>query len=1230
MDDTRYPCPACGAPADLSTGCTGCRRAPDPIAAEVFRLGREVAQLEPEVDRARRTYTELAGRLSATSRRRAELAAVVRAGLAASAVARSVPAGGPAPVATAGAAPGAAETSTRTVQGLLFVLGGLLLGTAAVVFTAVAWASVGVGGRALILAAFTALMLAVPLLAVRRGLRGTAETFAAVGLLLVVLDGYAAWSVDLAGVAGWPGSRYAALVGGASAAVAVAYGRWSGLTGPWFAALLAAQPVVPLLAVAAEPGPTGWTLVLLAVALGNLGVLVRLRGQAGTAQLGGRVVAGAALVGALVGAAAAALTPLALGRVGGSPLLAGLPLVLVTLTGLGAAWILGERALRAAAAGLLVPVLAVALLRPVAELWPSMLPLAAAMVALGLAVAVRSLPATTEDGAADVGGWRIGPRTGAMLVAGGTAQVAVLATAALALATVGRSLPPWRGAETGPGLHWGWQLAPVVAVAVAATVLLLPRRARTVLATAGAVAVLLALPAGWAASWPAVVAVDLVGGVALLLAVLALPATRSAVLLTCALGGAVLLGHGLLVALAAPAGVLVALGVVVLVGLALAVRRGTGAYRWVAGVGLLVAQLALPGIVVVALFAGGAPPWWQARLALMAAGLALVAVLVARRHRAELIGYAVTGAVVAVTVPGLAPLVVAGNEPIALYAALAALGVALVVRWDRPEAVAHQPAWSSASPVGGAAVGGAAVGGAAVGGAAVGGAAVGGAAVGGSAVGSAAVGGSAVGGSPVGGSPVGGPAVGGSAVVGGPPAILRSGPVLAVGGALAVVAVLAALPRVVAALVSPYDGPAGLWSGVPTVVADPAALPVGLALVVLAVAVVLAGRRQAGRPALPALAFTDVALPALPFAAAALPVLLVAAGAPWPVLPAAVLLAGLAAVLLAALAVPRPTLAPIAVPLGVVLTASGVVGLLATRAGSLAAEAALLVAAVIAATGGRKAEVRVAGCLAAVGAASALAVTAVLAAGLPVRAAAYPLLAVAALTLAVAAAATPTRALVGRVLDAAAQAVALVAAVFAVDVARHLATVCVLWGVAVALRLLRRGESVGRRWVFAGIAAGSELLGGWVLLAAGGVTVLEAYTLPASALALGAGLLALRTRPGLTSWPALGPGLVAALLPSLVSVLAGADPQPWRRLLLGAAALGAVLVGATRRWQAPVLLGGGVLALLALHEVARGWDLLPRWIYLGVGGLALVGLAATYERRRRDLARLRATVARLG
>ncbi|MEU5831953.1 SCO7613 C-terminal domain-containing membrane protein, partial [Micromonospora tulbaghiae] len=176
----------------------------------------------------------------------------------------------------------------------------------------------------------------------------------------------------------------------------------------------------------------------------------------------------------------------------------------------------------------------------------------------------------------------------------------------------------------------------------------------------------------------------------------------------------------------------------------------------------------------------------------------------------------------------------------------------------------------------------------------------------------------------------------------------------------------------------------------------------------------------------------------------------------------------------------------------------------------------------------------------------------------------------------------------------------------------------------------RRRDSVCWRVAVAASAGGRVRGGGLVVLAARGVVVLEAYTLPAAALALGAGVLALRHRPGLTSWLALGPGLGAALLPSLVSVLVLGEPQPWRRLALGAAAVAVVFAGAARRWQAPVVLGAATLVPLALHELARGWDLLPRWIFLGLGGLLLIGLAATYERRRRDVVRLRDAVARLG
>ena len=236
VDEHRLPLPRLRRARRPDVGGAPAAAAADPVAAEVVRLDREIVALGRRggAGPARRT-SELAGTAGSTAPGGGGRSwpPAVRAGVGPAPpvpVARPAavrrprppvrrprrPAGGP-----AGVAPGARpETSTRTVQGLLFVLGGLLLGTAAVVFTAVAWAAVGVAGRALILVAFTVLALAVPLLAVRRGLRGTAETFAAVGLLLVVLDGYAAWSVDLFGVAGWPGTRYAALVGGAGAAVA--------------------------------------------------------------------------------------------------------------------------------------------------------------------------------------------------------------------------------------------------------------------------------------------------------------------------------------------------------------------------------------------------------------------------------------------------------------------------------------------------------------------------------------------------------------------------------------------------------------------------------------------------------------------------------------------------------------------------------------------------------------------------------------------------------------------------------------------------------------------------------------------------------------------------------------------------------------------------------------------------------------------------------------------------
>ncbi|MFI5832595.1 SCO7613 C-terminal domain-containing membrane protein [Micromonospora sp. NPDC051300] len=1225
MENTGYPCPGCGAPADLVVGCRTCGRPPYPPAAEVVRLDREITALAPRVDAARLAYQELAGRLSTVRQRRAELAARIRAEIPAprpAAVPVPMPVR-PGPPVAGPARPGGAETSARAVQGLLFVLGGLLLGAAAVVFTAVAWAAFGVAGRALILLAVTVLALAAPLLARARGLRGTAETIAAVGLLLVLLDGYAAWSVNLFGVAGWPGSRYAALVATGSAAVAAGYARLSRLTAPWFAAWLAAQPALPLAVAAAEPTAAGWALVLTALALGDLVVVVVLRRRAtGGASRGGDAAPVAVRAGTVLGwlgygvalalAAGCALVPLAVGRAAGTGLLAGGPLLVVASALVVGAFAAGGRVLRAAATGLLVPVLAAALVRPVAAERPGLLLVAAGLVAATLAGAVRALPSRV----------RTGPRFGALTVAAGLGAVATVLTGLVAAATAIAAFPAWQGGRAVPAPSWGWQLPSALLLVAAALVLLAPRAARPLVGALAAGLTAFAAPAVVDTPWPVVLVVDLAVAAALLLGAVRRPRRGPLAVAVAASTAALLTGHALLVGCAAPAGAGAVLAVTAGLGVTAAAlgRRGSGAQPVVAGVALAVALLAVPAAVVVALFGLGAPPWWQSRGGTAAVVLPVIAVVAVRRRWPDLSGYASAGLAAALAGIGLGPLVTSGAEPVALYAVTAALLALAAGGGNRPPVAPRVVGVASA----GLAVLAAAPAALAV-------------------LGNLPV-------RPWSGAP-------GTAV---PVGAGRAGLVLVLLGVVA--AGYARAARRPARVVEPAR-----------VLADPARGGAG-ATAVVSPAREVAGRVRAGRGAPADTRGSGWWWPALPFGAVALPVLLAAAGAPWPVVPAVAFGTGLAALLTVALAgwgalrpagastlasstgsggVP-PVAAAVLLPLGAVLGGFGFAGLLATRAGTLVALGVLVLAGVVVGAAGRSVAVRLAGWLGGVSAATGFAVTAPLAAGLPLRTAAFTVLAVATLTLHAAPTLRSTPRLVdlGRVvgrerrdpgnlgattprstswgvLEGVAQAGAVLAVVLAGGALRYAAGVCVLWGLAVAVRVLRRGETPAGRTGLAVVAAGSELLGGWLLLAAGQVAVLEAYTVPAALLALGAGLLALRRRPGLTSWLALGPGLGAALLPSLVSVLAAPDPQPVRRLALGAVALGAVLGGAVRRWQAPVVLGAATLVPLALHELARGWDLLPRWIFLGLGGLLLIGLAATYERRRRDLARLRSAVARL-
>ncbi len=149
----------------------------------------------------------------------------------------------------------------------------------------------------------------------------------------------------------------------------------------------------------------------------------------------------------------------------------------------------------------------------------------------------------------------------------------------------------------------------------------------------------------------------------------------------------------------------------------------------------------------------------------------------------------------------------------------------------------------------------------------------------------------------------------------------------------------------------------------------------------------------------------------------------------------------------------------------------------------------------------------------------------------------------------------------------------------------------------------------------------------WVRLADAGVVAPEAYTLPPALALVGVALLRLWRDPR-TPTALLVPGLLLATTPSLLRLVA-TDPVSLRALLLGAACLALALAGATMRWSAPLLVGAGVGAALALLELAPYAVQTPQWVAIGLAGTALTLVGITWERRVVELRRASVYVGRL-
>ncbi|MCW2841810.1 MAG: hypothetical protein JWR55_3293, partial [Aeromicrobium sp.] len=174
----------------------------------------------------------------------------------------------------------------------------------------------------------------------------------------------------------------------------------------------------------------------------------------------------------------------------------------------------------------------------------------------------------------------------------------------------------------------------------------------------------------------------------------------------------------------------------------------------------------------------------------------------------------------------------------------------------------------------------------------------------------------------------------------------------------------------------------------------------------------------------------------------------------------------------------------------------------------------------------------------------------------------------------------------------------------------------VLGALSVLLGLLGAGPGPYRRQAYRIVGATSLAVAYVLRLIASDVDLVEAYTLPFGVILLAAGAWTLRKDPSTSSLLALGPGLTLTLLPSLPQALA--EPTGPRALLLGLAALIALVVGVSRTLQAPFLLGGVVFAVLVMVNLGPYAFALPRWTLIAGASALLLAVGITWEDRVRD------------
>jgi hypothetical protein len=198
-------------------------------------------------------------------------------------------------------------------------------------------------------------------------------------------------------------------------------------------------------------------------------------------------------------------------------------------------------------------------------------------------------------------------------------------------------------------------------------------------------------------------------------------------------------------------------------------------------------------------------------------------------------------------------------------------------------------------------------------------------------------------------------------------------------------------------------------------------------------------------------------------------------------------------------------------------------------------------------------------------------------------------------------------------IESSAAIAAVVASAVAIDGSTSLAVHLTVAGALVSASALVHPARRPLGWLGGALLAAAT----WVRLWDVGVTAPEPYTLPTAVALVLVGLVHLRRHRGAPTWPALGPGLLLATVPSLLWVLE--DPLGPRAVLLGLGCLALVVAGAQLRWNAPLLVGAAVGATVVLRELAPYAAEVPQWALIGSAGTLLTVVGVTWERRLRDL-----------